>query len=89
MSSLNRLMSDVDLNVDDFNHLAFDVANNSKSVQNNDNNILYVDCEVDDIHFLLDEKHNKNDNKEMAAECAHNDSKRNHYNITSSVEPAV
>ena len=46
--------SDVDLNVDNFNHLAFDVANNSKSVQNNDDNILLIDCEVDNILCLLE-----------------------------------
>ena len=60
------------LKVDDFNHLVFDVANNSKSVQNNYDNILSVDCEVDDILCLLDFK-NENDNEDISDESDHID----------------
>ena len=70
--------SDTSLNVDFFNHLAFNVANNSESVQNNDDNLLSVDCEVDDILRLLDENNNESNNCDMSDGYLHN--------ITSSAE---
>ena len=64
-NNVKTYSSNVYLNVDDLNHLAFDIANNSKSIRNG--------CEVDDILCLLGENTNENDNEDMADESARND----------------